>query len=303
MAGRTLHHDGAGHRRARPGPPHVEVPWPGAPFPWPTLTLVLALVCPAAAPAVDILRLRPSADGATPVSLVADEVYTWTEGTEQVFVLGGGVWVQQDQTEVNAPRAVVWVDVNAVKRREPVRVAVYAAEGDSKKARVRTRGRAEQEAEAVVLEFTSPAFGRLRGKVHEESMAHSGLYQRARAARGAPRSRPRRATRRRPPARPGSPGHARDPRRAIRPDGHRPDRPAGAHRRDPPVLALPADQPAVQRLPRADRVEGGEGVGGDRRDQAGRPLRHGVDSLPGDGGRPGCHLAAGGGRAPPTSTT
>jgi lipopolysaccharide export system protein LptA len=158
----------------------------GRAFPWPTLTLVLALVGPAAAPAVDILRLRPPADGATPVSLVADEVYTWTEGAEQVFVLGGGVWVQQDQTEVNAPRAVVWVDVNAVKRREPVRVAVYAAEGDGKKARVRTRGRAEQEAEAVVLEFTSPAFGRLRGKVHEESMAHSGLYQRARAARGVP---------------------------------------------------------------------------------------------------------------------
>jgi hypothetical protein len=153
---------------------------------WPNLTLLVILAVPAAAPAVDILRLKPTADSTTPISIVADEVYTWTEGDEQVFVLGGSVWVQQDQIEVTAPRAVVWVDAKAVKRREPIRVVVYAAERDGKAARVRTRGRPEQEAEAMVVEFTSPAFGRLRAQVHEESMARSGLYERARAARGVP---------------------------------------------------------------------------------------------------------------------
>ena len=136
----------------------------GRAFPWPSLTLLSPSRPPPAAPAVDILRLNPPADGITPVSLAADEVYAWTEGDEQVFVLGGSVWVQQDQIEVNAPRAVVWVDARAVKRREPVRVVVYAAEWDGKPARVRTRGRPEQAAEAMVVEFTSPAFGRLRGQ-------------------------------------------------------------------------------------------------------------------------------------------
>jgi hypothetical protein len=156
----------------------------GRAFPWPILTALLALAAPAAAPATDILRLKPAADGTTPVTLAAEEVFTWTDGTEQVFVLGGAVWVKQDQTEVIAPRAVVWVDAEAVKKRQPVRVVVYAAERDGKNVRVRSRGRPEQEVEAAILEFTSPAFGRLRGKVYEWSVADSGLYQRAKAARG-----------------------------------------------------------------------------------------------------------------------
>ena len=144
----------------------------GRAYPWPTLSLLLVLAAPMAAPAVDILRLKPTTDVRSPISLVSDEIYVWMEGGEQVFLLGGSVWVQQDETEVNAPRAVVWVDLQAVRRREPFRVVVYASERDGKPARVRTRGRPEQDTEAVVLEFTSPAFGGLRGKVHEESMAH-----------------------------------------------------------------------------------------------------------------------------------
>lgn len=158
----------------------------GRAFPWPILTLLVAIAAPAVAPAVDILRLRPTADGTTPVSLAAEEVYTWTDADEQVYVLGGSVWVQQDRTEVNAPRAVVWVDAQAVRRREPVRVVIYAEERDGTAARVRTGARPEQAAESLVVEFTTPAFGRLRARVREEPMAHSGLYERARAARGAP---------------------------------------------------------------------------------------------------------------------
>jgi hypothetical protein len=156
----------------------------GRVFPWPTLTLLFALAAPSVAPATDILRLKPTTDGSSPVSLAAEEVFTWTEGPDQVLVLGGSVWIRQDQTEVIAPRAVVWVDVDAVKQRKPVRIIVYAAERDGKHVRVRTRGAAEREAEAAVLEFTSPAFGGVRGKVYEWSVAESGLYQRARAARG-----------------------------------------------------------------------------------------------------------------------
>jgi hypothetical protein len=158
----------------------------GRAFPGPTLALVLVFAVPAMAPADDILRLRPTADGVTPLVLRADQTYTWADGGEDVFLLGGSAWVQQDQTEVTAPRAVVWVDAEAVKKRKPVRVVVYATERDGKKVRVKTRGRPEEETEAAVLEFVTPAVGRMRGWVSEESMADTGLYARARAARGLP---------------------------------------------------------------------------------------------------------------------
>src|SRR4029079_6330020 len=77
-------------------------------------------------------------------------------------------------------------DAQAAKRREPVRVVVYAAAREGKPARVKTRGHPEQDAEAVRVEFTAPAVGRLRSRVREQSVADSGLYERARAARGLP---------------------------------------------------------------------------------------------------------------------
>ena len=100
----------------------------GRAFPWPTLALLIALAAPAAARAVDILRLKPAADGTAPLSLVADQTFQWAQAGEDVYLLGGSVWIQQGQTEVGAPRAVVWLDAQAVRNHEPVRVVVYAAQ-------------------------------------------------------------------------------------------------------------------------------------------------------------------------------
>ncbi|HEX3147509.1 MAG TPA: hypothetical protein VHR66_05460 [Gemmataceae bacterium] len=158
----------------------------GRVFPWPALALLLALVAPRAAGAVDILRLKPQTDGTVPLSLFADQTYQWTENGEDVYVLGGSIWIEQDHTQVSAPRAVVWIDARALKKREPARVVIYAAQHEKNKVRVKTRGQPEQEAEAVVLEFSTASLARLRGWVNEQSMANTGLYARARAARGLP---------------------------------------------------------------------------------------------------------------------
>src|SRR5262245_7415293 len=107
---------GRGLPRAGGPDPARGGPVAGRAFPGPALALLFALAATTVAPAGDILRLKPTADGITPLSLRADETYSWPETGETVYVLGGSVWVQQDQTEVVAPRAVVWVDTEAVQK-------------------------------------------------------------------------------------------------------------------------------------------------------------------------------------------
>jgi hypothetical protein len=48
------------------------------------------------------------------------------------------------------------------------------------------KGRPRQDVPAVVLEFTTPGFGWVRGKEYRESLAHTPLYEKALAARGKP---------------------------------------------------------------------------------------------------------------------
>ena len=155
-------------------------------FHWPTLAVVLLVAGPSAATAADILRLRPVVDGASPLAVWADDVYTWGEGNEQVFVLGGSVLIQQDQTSLWSNRAVVWVDVEAYRKRVPFAVAVYADENADKRVAIETKGRARQEVAAAVVEFTSPQFGWVRGRERQESLADSSFYKKALAARGKP---------------------------------------------------------------------------------------------------------------------
>ena len=75
--------------------------------------------------------------------------------------------------------------MQALRKHAPARVAIYARSTTGRSPRSR-RGQAEQDADAVVLEFTTSSLARLRGWVNEQSMANTGLYTRARAARGVP---------------------------------------------------------------------------------------------------------------------
>ncbi|MBO0700665.1 MAG: hypothetical protein J2P46_19870, partial [Zavarzinella sp.] len=155
-------------------------------FPWPVLAVVAALAVAPAAPAADILRLRPAANPSIPLTVWADDVYTWTEGTEQVFMLGGSALIQQDQTSVWANRAVVWVDAEALRQKKSVPVVIYADENGGKTVGVEAKGQPRQDVPAVILEFTTPALGRVRGTEYKQSLAQSDFYKKAVAARGKP---------------------------------------------------------------------------------------------------------------------
>ncbi|HKA06817.1 MAG TPA: hypothetical protein VKD71_06130 [Gemmataceae bacterium] len=153
-------------------------------FTWPTLAIVLAVVATTPAPAVDILRLRPTVDGTSPLAVWADDVYTWSEGNDQVFVVGGSVLIQQDQTHVWSNRAVLWVDADAYRKHKPFAVTIYADENGGKPVRIESKGRPREEVQATILEFVSPQFGWVRGHERQESLADSAFYKKAAAARG-----------------------------------------------------------------------------------------------------------------------
>src|SRR5262249_30987077 len=122
----------------------------------------------------------------TPLTVWADDVYSWSEGDEQVFLVGGSVLIQQDQTSIWTNRAVIWVDSEAYKKHKPIRVTIYADENKGKVVGIETKGSPRQEAAAAVVEFTTPRFGWVRGRERQESLAHSPFYKLALAARGKP---------------------------------------------------------------------------------------------------------------------
>gem|GEM_PF-886177 len=156
----------------------------GRGWPWPALAIILAVAGSPFASAADILRLQPHVDGTSPLAVWADDVYTWAEGNEQVFVLGGQVLVQQDQTYVWSNRAVLWLDAEAYRKHKPFVVAVYADENGGKKVAIEAKGRPREQVSAAVVEFTAPKFGWVRGREKQESVADSAFYKKALAARG-----------------------------------------------------------------------------------------------------------------------
>lgn len=203
----------------------------GRAFPWPLLAVLIALAAPVAAPAADIPRLYPA--GKHPVTLMADDGVSWTEGDETVYLLAGNVWAQQDQTEVKADRVVAWVNREAVRRGRPTGVVVYAAEHGGKAVQLRTLGGPETEAAAAVLHFEN--FGGVRSPVRTESRARTRLYQHALAARGVP-----------PPADADRATVGTDavrPAHALQPDPNAPVAPGVVETVVPPAVAGPTVLP------------------------------------------------------------
>src|SRR5262245_42916130 len=144
MAARSSHQDCARAVRPRPGGGLVA----GRGLPWPALAIMIAVAGSPFASAADILRLQPHVDGTSPLAVWADDVYTWSEGNEQVFVLGGQVLVQQDQTYIWSNRAVLWLDAEAYRNHKPFAVTVYADENGGKKVAIEAKGRQRQEVSA-----------------------------------------------------------------------------------------------------------------------------------------------------------
>lgn len=138
-------------------------------------------VATSVATAAEIVRLAPKADETAPLALTADEVHTWTDGAEKVYVLGGNVLVEQGRNTITAPRVVVWT--NATKPRGPLDVVLYADAYDRKQVRVEVVGEKPQVLGATIFEFKAGALGRLGRVVREQSLADSSFYKEARKAR------------------------------------------------------------------------------------------------------------------------
>lgn len=155
-------------------------------YPWPTLAVVAVLAVAPAARAVDILRLKPTDEKSSPVTIDADHNDTWTEGTDQVYALTGRVVVRQGKTVVTAGRAVVWVGKTVHKDRRAGPVIVYADTVGKEAVGVAADGRARREAEAAVVEFVTPAVAWVHGEQRLQSAAQTDLYRRGLAARGLP---------------------------------------------------------------------------------------------------------------------
>lgn len=146
-------------------------------------------------PGESILRARVVAD--LPLTIWADDLFHWTDGTEEIYALHGeNSFVGHGGTELRAGRAIVWIDAAARKQGKPFQVIVYADEFAGKPVRLDRPGEARQTAPTALIEFTTSAIGQIRGQQREESLAESRLYRRACAARGKPIAGPE-------PARPG----------------------------------------------------------------------------------------------------
>jgi hypothetical protein len=150
------------------------------------LAVLLALAVAPACNAGDILRLKPVADSNSRVSLWADHINSWTEGSEEVYALSGKVLIQQDQLEVRAERAIVWVDAEARKKRKPIAVCVYADKFRGEGVRIESRELGRKEADAAVIEFTTAAVASVRGVEQKSPVNDSPVYKEALAARGKP---------------------------------------------------------------------------------------------------------------------
>ena len=158
-------------------------------YPWPTLAILACLAfAPAAfaAPDANVLHLQSTAEDKSPAGIRAQDIFTWTDGVELVYALVGDVVIEHDRCRIKTDRAVIWVDAKASRKRRPVRVVVYADAAGGRKAVVDTTGVDPQETERALVEFVTPAIGRISGRVHSISIADSDQYRSGQAARGRP---------------------------------------------------------------------------------------------------------------------
>jgi hypothetical protein len=92
------------------------------------LTAALVAVGPTGADEVPRFDLSTSSN-VKPIMIGADDVVTWTEAGEQVFLLRGKVLIAQGVVEIRSERAVLWVDF-AIQRKTGEYRAQLIADGN-----------------------------------------------------------------------------------------------------------------------------------------------------------------------------
>lgn len=137
------------------------------------------LVAPAAGQEPQFLRreLTP-ADPSRPIGLYADEVITWQGAGGRQFLLRGSVHVEQGETTVRLPEAVVWVDEGAKARTGAYRLDLYGEGGVEIK-----EGRQVGSTAGALLRLTTR--GDIRIKSYARKVSEKNLERHALVLQGA----------------------------------------------------------------------------------------------------------------------
>jgi hypothetical protein len=155
------------------------------------LALAGGLLLARLATAADLPRISRNLPGdSKPVALRAARVFTWTEGGRRVFLLRGGVEIQQGVLSARMNEAVAWVDPEATQRTGVLHFDVYAA-GDV----TVENGDDVQRVARALLDLNTRGEMHLQsggGKVVQEALPADPFYREAAAERaratGAPPS-------------------------------------------------------------------------------------------------------------------
>src|SRR5579871_1495992 len=131
---------------------------------WTLLVLTTLAGWVSAAAAEDLIRLSRNVPGdSKPIGLHADEIVSWTEGNERVFLLRGQALVEQGVLRVWLQQGIVWVNMQHYQATHVFQVEFYA-EGDVRL----ENGAAKQAGSRALVELNTRGELRVKGKVTEQ---------------------------------------------------------------------------------------------------------------------------------------
>jgi hypothetical protein len=153
------------------------------PRPWALFAAVAALLLPSGVRAQQVLHeslVRPSET--QPIVLRADDITTWQEGTQRVFLLKGKATIAQGDTLVRMPQGVVWVDEQRLNSTGVNYLDVYG-EG-----RIQLQHGSEVEADYGYVHLATSGAVKIKaygGPVAQTELPQDPIFQRGKANRPA----------------------------------------------------------------------------------------------------------------------
>src|SRR5438309_186979 len=110
----------------------------------------------------------------SPIVFTADEICTWVEGRQRIFVFKGTVLIEHGVVHARMQQAVAWVDLDRGKRTGITRLDVYG-EGDVGL----ENGTESKTGGKVVCDLSTRGEVKFKGKVVQQPRKDDPLYRRA----------------------------------------------------------------------------------------------------------------------------
>ena len=128
----------------------------------------------------EALNENLAAEGVSqPIQLCADDIATWAEGGQQIFLLQGGLVVKQGSTTVRSSDGVVWVDMARYQTERVMHVIVY---GENPMCLERNQAARQADYGYVRLATSNKIdIKAFKSKVAKEDRTVHPVYQRAQA--------------------------------------------------------------------------------------------------------------------------